>query len=122
MTTTYTVLLSGDADAWEGADDAARAETYAAHGRFAAALAERGHTIVGGAELTHPRGARALRRRGDGVVRTDGPYAETAEQLTGFYLVASDDLEDLLACAELLLDGDGGIEVRAARTATDGEA
>jgi hypothetical protein len=122
MTTTYAVLLPGDEDGWEAADEAARAATYAAHGRFAEALAARGHTIVGGAELTHSRDARVLRRRGDEVVRTEGPYAETTEQLTGFYLVTTDDLDDLLACAELLLDDEGAVEVRAATHATDEEA
>ncbi|WP_299050321.1 YciI family protein [uncultured Nocardioides sp.] len=113
--TTYTVLLTGDDTTWEAADEATRAATYAAHGRFAEALAARGHTVVGGAELEHSRAARALRRRDGDVVRTEGPYAETAEQLTGFYLVESDDLEDLLACAALLVDDDGGVEVRAAK-------
>jgi hypothetical protein len=122
MTTTYAVLLPGDEAAWEAADEESRAATYAAHGRFAEALAARGHTIVGGAELTHSRDARVLRRRGDEVVRTEGPYAETTEQLTGFYLVTTDDLDDLLACAELLLDDEGAVEVRAATHATDEEA
>lgn len=122
MTTTYAVLLPGDEAVWEAADEESRAATYAAHGRFAEALAARGHTIVGGAELTHSRDARVLRRRGDKVVRTEGPYAETTEQLTGFYLVTTDDLDDLLACAELLLDDEGAVEVRAATHATDEDA
>ena len=33
---------------------------------------------------------------------TDGPYAETVEQLTGFYLIESDDLDDLLECCKVL--------------------
>jgi hypothetical protein len=44
---------------------------------------------------------------------SEGPYAETVEQLTGFYGVDSDDLDDLLRVCGLLA-GDGGVEVRAA--------
>lgn len=122
MTTTYAVLLPGDEATWEAADETTRAATYATHGRFAEALAARGLTVVGGAELAHSRETTVLRRRGEDVVRTEGPYAETAEQLTGFYLVAvpdEGDVDDLLACAELLLDGDGAVEVRAVEPGPD---
>jgi hypothetical protein len=47
------------------------------------------------------------------VTVTDGPYAETVEQLTGFYVVRSDDLDDLLDVCRILADGDGAVEVRA---------
>jgi hypothetical protein len=48
----------------------------------------------------------------DHVSVTDGPYAETVEQLTGFYLVESDDLDDLLNVCGLVSEGDP-VEVRA---------
>jgi hypothetical protein len=114
MTTTYVVLLPGDEASWEAAPPARRTEVYAAHEKFAAALAERGHRVVGGAELTHSREARQVRVVDGETVVTSGPYAETVEQLTGFYLVESDDLDDLLACCAVLADGDGAVEVRAA--------
>ena len=44
---------------------------------------------------------------------TEGPYAETVEQLTGFYTVESDDLDDLLQVAAMLAGPEGGVEVRA---------
>jgi hypothetical protein len=111
--TEYVVLLPGDEDAWEHSTPEEQAATYARHEEFSKALAARGHTITGGAELAHSREARTLRRRGDEVVVTDGPYAETVEQLSGYYLVESDDLDDLVQACTILLDGDGGIEVRA---------
>ena len=46
------------------------------------------------------------------VAVTEGPYAESAEQLSGFYLVRTDDLDDLLQVAGMLADGDGSVEVR----------
>ena len=39
----------------------------------------------------------------DDVTLTDGPYAESAEQLAGYYLVDSDDVDDLAqVCGRLL--------------------
>jgi hypothetical protein len=81
--TTYVILLPGDEDAWAATSAEAKQQGYAVHDQFATALAARGHTIVGGAELQHSRTARTLRH---GIV-SDGPYAEVAEQLTGFYLI-----------------------------------
>lgn len=111
--TTYVVLLPGDESAWEAATEAERAATYTRHGEFSRALEERGHTITGGAELTHSREAKVVRRTDAGITVTDGPYAETVEQLSGYYVVETDDLADLLEVCAILADGDGAIEVRA---------
>jgi hypothetical protein len=110
--TQYVVLLPGDESAWANATEEQRSETYAKHGEFARLLGERGHKITGGSELTHSREAKLVRNGADGVVVTDGPYAETVEQLTGFYLVESADLEDLLEVCKVLGKGEGVIEVR----------
>ena len=112
--TTYAILLPGDEDHWATVGAKERARVYAEHDRFSKALAERGHTVVGGAELAHSNGARTVRQGPDGgLVVTDGPYAETVEQLTGFYLVESDDLDDLVdVCGILAATGDT-VEVRA---------
>ncbi|SKC51266.1 YciI family protein [Krasilnikoviella flava] len=117
--TTYVVLLPGVEDAWERASAEERAAVYARHEEFARMLAERGHRVTGGAELTHSRTTKQVSRDAAGrVVVTDGPFAETAEQLSGFYLVESDDLDDLLQVSAVLAgssDGgaDGVVEVRA---------
>jgi hypothetical protein len=110
--TEYAILLPGDESAWERATEAERAATYARHQEFMRLLAERGHRITGGAELTPSRTAHVVRGELDAVSVTDGPFAETVEQLTGFYLVATDDLDDLLKVCGLLA-GSGGLEVRA---------
>jgi hypothetical protein len=111
--TTYAVLLPGDESYWDTATPEERQAGYARHEAFAKALAERGHVVTGGAELTHSRGTKVVRRAGDGLTVTDGPYAETTEQLTGFYLVQSDDLDDLVEICKLLSPLEGAIEVRA---------
>jgi hypothetical protein len=111
--TEYAVLLPGDESAWENTSADDRATTYARHEAFSKALEERGHKITGGAELTHSRTARTLRRTGDEITVTDGPYAETVEQLSGFYLVETDDLDDLVEVTKILADAEGAIEIRA---------
>jgi len=110
--TEYAVLLPGDESAWENLSPDQRAATYARHDEFAKALEARGHKVTGGAELTHSRTARTLRRSGDEITVTDGPYAETVEQLSGFYLVETDDLGDLVEVTKILADAEGGIEIR----------
>ncbi len=111
--TDYVILLPGDEASWAAADAAARAATYERHGLFSRTLEERGHTITGGAELAHSGTARTLRTVDGAVSITDGPYAETVEQLTGFYLVRSDDLDDLADVCRILADEDGAVEIRA---------
>ena len=68
--------------------------------------------VTGGAELAHSRHSWVVRDDAGRPTVTEGPYAESAEQLTGFYLVRTDDLDDLLRLAGMLADGDGPVEVR----------
>lgn len=112
MSNEYAVLLPGDEDAWAKATPEERMAVYRQHEEFMRLLDERGHRVTGGAELTHSREAKVVRGSLDTVTVTDGPYAETAEQLGGFYLIETDDLDDLLQVCGLLA-GDEAIEVRA---------
>ena len=113
MSTTYLILLPGNEASWESATLEHRAAMYAEHERFSRTLEERGHKVVGGAELTHSREARVVRGGADGPVVSDGPYAEVAEQLTGFYLVESDDLDDLAQVCGILATAGDAVEIRA---------
>jgi hypothetical protein len=64
-------------------------------------LQERG-AIRGGKELASASSATTLRHRGDDVSVTDGPFAETAEVLGGFYLIEAADLDAAIALAKEL--------------------
>ena len=112
MTTTYAVLFPGNEKTWADTSPEERTRVYGLHGQFMRLLEERGHRMTGGAELTSSAQAKVLRGTLDQVSVTDGPYAETVEQLTGFYLVETDDLDDLLKICGVLSEGDP-IEVRA---------
>lgn len=111
--TSYVVLLPGDEAAWAATPPEQKQEMYAVHARFAELLAERGHKVTGGAELAPSAQARVLRTSADGEQTvTQGPYAETAEQLTGFYVVDTDDLDDLVDVCKVLGQGESAIEIR----------
>lgn len=109
--TEYIVLLLGDAERWwTDTTEEQRQEACAAHARFSTALVERGHTITGGAELHRPSEARTVHP--DGTTITDGPYAESHEQVGGYYLVETEDLDDLLEVCKILAVTGDIVEVR----------
>ena len=108
----YVVLIPADEAAWESTAQEERDRTYQAHSEFAALLARRGHHFVEGAELVPSTQAKIVSGSLDQVTVTDGPYAEAAEQLSGFYLIDTDDLDDLLRCVGRLCSAEGRIEVR----------
>ena len=71
-----------------------------------------GHYIVSNA-LQRARTARTLRVRGGKVSVTDGPFAETKEQLGGYYLIECDNLDQAIEAAARIPAAQGGtIEVR----------
>jgi hypothetical protein len=107
----YALLIYGEEKTWESADEATRAEVYAAHTEFARLLGEHSHKMTGGAELRGTSTARTLRGSPESVSVTEGPFAETAEQLGGFYLVETDDIDDVIKLAGLISFGQP-IEVR----------
>jgi len=96
-------------DTWERADDATRERVYADFRAFSEAVRSRG-SIVAGDALDRPATARTVRPGADRAV-TDGPFAETVEQLGGFYLI---DVPGLDAAVELaaLLPREYTVEVR----------
>ena len=77
--TEYAILLTGDRaqakPGWANATAEERTATFARHDAFTVALGERGHTVTGGAELEHSRGAKVVRGTPGAVSVTDGPYA-----------------------------------------------
>ena len=111
--TKYVVLIPGNEDTWDATPQEAKERVYHAHMEFAKLLADRGHSFVEGAELVRSERARIVSGSVDEVTVTDGPYAEAAEQLTGFYVIETDDLDDLLRCVGRLCSGEGRVEVRA---------
>lgn len=71
----------------------------ARHGEFAAAA---GDHVVGGAALHEPATATTVRVRDGEVLLTDGPYPESAEIATGFYLLSAADRDEAVKLAAMI--------------------
>ncbi|WP_216894147.1 YciI family protein [Nocardia alni] len=69
--------------------------------------------IAGGNALAWSHSATSVRQDGaGGFVITDGPFAETKEQLGGYYLIEAKDLDAALEVAKQVPMLEGGVEVR----------
>ena len=76
-------------------------------------VADSGHLIIAQA-LQSVKTAKSIRRRGGRSLLTDGPFAETKEQLLGFVMIEAKDLDEALGIAAAIpLAELGTIEVRA---------
>jgi hypothetical protein len=72
------------------------AEGATEHGKFMAAA---GDAVIGGAALHPTSTATTVRVRGDEVLVTDGPFAETNEIVGGFYLLRGPSRDDVASVA-----------------------
>jgi hypothetical protein len=98
----YAVLIYQDERMWTEATAEQRTAYHAAHAAFDAAVRARAR-MLGGEALVGVAGATTLRPGPDGGrVVTDGPFAETTEQLGGFYLVDAPDLDTVVDLCTLL--------------------
>jgi hypothetical protein len=89
------------------------ARGIALHEAFQRDLGER---LLDGHRLRPREEATTVRRRGDALVVTDGPFAETKEQLAGFYLIEAGSLDDAVAWCRRLPPPLATFEVRPAWT------
>ena len=90
-------------------------QAAAAHGEIMAETARRG--ILRGAEPLEPSGtATTVRMQNGKAVMTDGPFAETKEQLAGYYILNCKDLDEAIEWAKKIPTGcqgaEGCIEIR----------
>ena len=73
-----------------------------------------GHKRLAGAGLRNTSSATTVRTGADGVKTLhDGPFAETKEQLGGFYMIEATDLDDAVAIAKRIpICREGSVEIR----------
>ncbi|MFF5292156.1 YciI family protein [Paractinoplanes globisporus] len=96
----YVLLIYGDEKAWEARDERDREANMEAHAKFSAMLREH-NALLGGEELAGSSSATTVRNV-DRVGVTDGPFAETAEQLGGYYVIEAADLDTAIGFARQL--------------------
>ena len=93
--------------------DPAEAEARTAeYGAWAQECAARG-ALRGGERLRPTSDATTVRLRDGEVVTVDGPFAETKEQIAGFFLIEAADLDEAVQAAAMLPAAKfGSVEVR----------
>ncbi len=85
---------------------------FAEYFAFTEAIKKSGHHLAGDA-LQPVQTATTVRVRNGKVSTTDGPFAETKEQLGGYYLIEAKDLNDAIQVASRIPSAKiGTIEVR----------
>lgn len=109
----YLVLIYENEESWAKADAEAFGQMMAGHQAFGEKNAA---ALRGGNALEPSSTATSLRRNAAGeFVVTDGPFAETKEQIGGYYLINAADLDEALAVAKQIPAKFGGVEVRPVR-------
>ena len=93
-------------------DAAARQNMSAEYGAFTQSIIQSGHFKAGDG-LQPTTTATTVRVRDGKTMTTDGPFAETREQLGGYYLIEAKDIDDAVAVAARVPEAKrGSIEVR----------
>ncbi len=111
----YVLLLYASEAEWQRSGEAERAALRRDRQALAADLEKTGRHRA--SHALEPTGsATTLRVRGGRVLVTDGPVAETSEQLLGLHLIDARDLDEAMSIAERAPDARvGAVEIRPVR-------
>ena len=108
----YILLLYGDEQAWAAMSPEERGSQLQAYDEYTRWLKDKGW-FEAGEPLHATSSATTVRVRDDETLTTDGPFAETKEQLGGFYLVNCENLDQAIDAASRIPAARGGsVEVR----------
>jgi hypothetical protein len=95
----YVALIYGDETWFERLSEDEQAAHMQRWSDYSDALQAAG-VVSGGAQLAPTATARSIRARGGGPVVTDGPFAETREQLAGFIALETGTIDEAVRWAE----------------------
>ena len=108
----YVLLIYENEKQWESATQGDREKIFGEYMSFTQGIVKSGH-MRGGDALEPVSTATTVRVRDGKTVTTDGPFAETKEQLGGFYLIEAKDLDEAIKiAARIPASRTGSIEVR----------
>jgi len=108
----YLCLIYESEAAFDSRSEAEQQAIMADYFTFTNDVQESGHMVAGDA-LLPTETATTVRVRDGQVVTTDGPFAETKEQLGGYYLLECKDLDDAITQAAKIPGARHGcVEVR----------
>src|SRR5262249_12533226 len=108
----YLLLIYQNESQAEAASDAAKKAMHEDYRVFTQAIIQSGNFKAGDA-LKRTTTATTVRVRDGKTLTTDGPFAETREQLGGYYLVEAKNLDEAIAIAARIPSAKvGSIEVQ----------
>ncbi len=109
----YLALIYGDEGAWADLSEQEQQAVYARYRDFQQSI---GDKLVSGAETAPSNTATTVRVRDGETSVTDGPFAESKEQLGGFFVFECESADEALALAKQIpaLDRSGAVVVRPA--------
>ena len=108
----YILLIYGDESSWGSASPEEQAKNMQEWTDYTQFLKDKGYHIAG--DALHPTSdATTVRVRDGKTITTDGPFAETKEQLGGYYLLEARDRNEAIEVASRIPGARfGSIEVR----------
>jgi hypothetical protein len=95
----YILLIHGDEHAFAARPETERQQIYGEYMQLTQQIRSSGHWVAG-APLHATSTAKSVRIRGGKPLVTDGPFAETREQLGGYFLIDAKDLDEAIGIAE----------------------
>ena len=105
----YLILIYESEEAYASATPQDYQNIMDAHNRFPDQAKELGGEVVGGKALQPTTTATTIR----GDIVTDGPFAETREQLGGYFLIDAPNLDEAIGIAERIpMARSGTVEIR----------
>ena len=111
----YMLLIYGNERDWDQLGEAERSKVFGEFMQFTQDIVKSGNYKAGD-PLEPTTTASTVRLRNGKLLTTDGPFAETKEQLGGYYLVEASNLDEALGIAARIPAARwGSIEVRPVR-------
>jgi hypothetical protein len=109
----YMLLIYGDEKVWGKMSEQEKGAIFKQYGEFTEGIRESG-AFQAGDPLQPTTTATTVRSKNGKTVTTDGPFAETKEQLGGYYIVEAKNLDEVLSIAARIpsVRVGGSIEVR----------
>ncbi|MFO0700583.1 MAG: YciI family protein [Nitrospira sp.] len=109
----YMLMCCFEEKAWETLSRAERSKIMQEYGAVIQGLIKSGQ-LRGGGQLHPTSDATTVRIKNGKTVLTDGPFAETKEQLGGYHLIECKDLDEAISIAASIptLPAGGAVEVR----------
>jgi hypothetical protein len=108
----YLLLIYESEAAWAALSEAERGKIFEEYMTYSKGIRAKGN-YLGGAALQPVATATTVRVKNGKTLTTDGPFAETREQLGGFFLVEAKDLDEAIVLAAGIPGARmGSIEVR----------